>query len=259
MIDKEIKKHVAELLKKDAREDGRKPLEYRQPIAVKTGIADTAEGSAEVQIGDTIVQVGIKLSIGVPYPDTPDEGCLMVGAELLPMSNPEFELGPPGIQAIELGRVVDRGIRESKAIDNKKLCISAGEKVWMVSIDICPINDAGNLFDASTLAAIAALKNTKFPKVNEEGAVEYMELTDEGLPLQKTPIGVTVIKIGDRFIVDPTIDEEKAIDSRLTVTLDDDGTIVSLQKGGDDALTIDEVMQMVDIAEEKSQELRKAL
>lgn len=121
MINKEIKKHVAELLKKDAREDGRKALEYRQPITVKTKIADTAEGSAEVQIGETIVQAGVKLSIGTPYPDTPDEGCLMVGAELLPMSNPEFESGPPGIQAIELGRVVDRGIRESKAIDNKKI------------------------------------------------------------------------------------------------------------------------------------------
>jgi exosome complex component RRP42 len=259
MMDKEIKMHVADLLKKDARIDGRKPLEYRQPILVEYDIADTAEGSAQVTIGETIVQAGVKLSIGKPYPDTPDEGCLMVGAELLPLSNPEFELGPPGIQAIELGRVVDRGIRESKAIDTKKLCITSNEKVWMVSIDICPINDAGNLFDAAALAALAALKVARFPKVNEDGSVSYMELTDEKLPMRKTPIGVTVIKIGSKFIIDPVTEEEKSVDSRLTVTLDDDGTIVSLQKGGDEALTIDEIMQMVDIAEEKSQELRRAL
>ena len=90
MIDKEIKKHVTELLKKDARQDGRKPLEYRQPISVRYKVADTAEGSAEVQIGETIVQAGVKLSIGEPYPDTPDEGCLMVGAELTPLSNPKL-------------------------------------------------------------------------------------------------------------------------------------------------------------------------
>ena len=68
-----------------------------------------------------------------------------------------------------------------------------------------------------------------------------------------------MIKIENKFIIDPVTEEEKAVDSRLTVTLDDDGTIVSLQKGGDEALTIDEIMQMVDIAEEKSQELRRAL
>lgn len=129
----------------------------------------------------------------------------------------------------------------------------------MVSIDICPINDAGNLFDASTLAALAALQDTKFPKINEDGSVEYMELTDEGLPMTKKPIGVTVLKIGDKFIVDPTTEEEMATDARLTVTFDDDGTIVSMQKGGDSALTTDEIGQMIDIADEKSKELRKAL
>lgn len=259
MIDREIKKHVTELLKTDMRQDGRKPLEYRAPISVRYDITDTAEGSAEVQIGGTIVNAGVKLSLGTPYPDTPDEGALMVGAELIPMSNPEFESGPPGIQAIELGRVIDRGIRESKAIDNKKLCLKAGEKVWVVSIDVIPINDEGNLFDAGTLAAIAALKHTKFPKVNEDGAVEYMELTDESLPLEKIPIGVTVLKVGDKFLVDPTTQEEAAVDARLTTTMDNDGTIVSLQKGGDDALSIEEIMKMVDIAEEKSAELRAAL
>jgi exosome complex component RRP42 len=38
----------------------------------------------------------------------------MVGCELLPISHPSIESGPPGIDAIEIGRVIDRGIRESK-------------------------------------------------------------------------------------------------------------------------------------------------
>src|SRR3989339_1078431 len=114
-------------------------------------------------MGEQEKRVGNKRKVGEPYPDTPNEGTIIVGAELLPLSNPEFELGPPGIQAIELARVVDRGIRESKAIDFKKLCIEPGKKIWMVIIDICPINDAGNLFDAASLAALAALKDTRYP------------------------------------------------------------------------------------------------
>ena len=34
-----------------------------------------------------------------------------------------FDIGRPGIEAIELARVIDRGIRESGFIDFKKLCI----------------------------------------------------------------------------------------------------------------------------------------
>ena len=121
---------------------------------------------------------GVKMAIETPYPDTPDSGNLMVGAELSPMASPEFESGPPSIQAIELARVVDRGIRESKAIDFDKLCIEKGEKVWSVMIDLTPINDAGNLFDVAALSALAAIKNAKFPKLEEL----YWKLFEENFP-----------------------------------------------------------------------------
>lgn len=253
-----LKSHIINLLNSGRRLDGRKLTDYRQPITVEYGVVKTAEGSARVKIGDTEVMVGVKMDVGEPYPDMPNEGTIIVGAELLPLSNPEFELGPPGIQAIELARVVDRGIRESKAIDFKKLCIEKGEKIWMVIIDICPINDAGNLFDASSLAALAALKDTKFPAF-ENDKVDYKTKTDKSLKLEKIPIAVTVIKIGDKFIVDPDIEEERAIDARLTVSSIENGTLCALQKGGDAPLTQEEIDQMLDIGIEKAKELRKYL
>src|SRR3989344_9504507 len=194
-MNRESKNHIIKLLQSDTRLDGRKPLEFRQPVKVEYGISKTAEGSARVLIGETEVVVGIKMETMEPYPDTPDEGTIMVGAELLPLSNPDFESGPPGIQAVELARVVDRGIRESKALDFKKLCIKKGEKAWMLMIDIITINDAGNLFDASALAAVAALKDSKFPKL-EEDKVDYKVKTNKAIPLAKEPISVTVCKIG---------------------------------------------------------------
>jgi len=255
---KELRSHVIGLLNSNVRLDGRKPSEYRQPIELEYSIVKTAEGSARVKIGETDVIVGVKLEVGEPYPDSPDEGTIIVGAELLPMSNPEFELGPPGIQAIELARVVDRGIRESNAIDFKKLCITPGEKVWLVIIDICPINDAGNLFDASSLAALAALKDTKYPAFDGD-KVDYKHKTDKKLELEKEPIGVTVIKIGNKLIIDPDIEEEKVIDSRITVASLEDGTLCALQKGGDFPLTTEDIDEMLDIGIDKAKELRKYL
>ena len=257
-MNEELKSHIIELLDKGTRLDGRGPLEYRKPIKVEYDVSKSAEGSARVIIGETEMITGVKMAIESPYPDTPDKGNLMVGAELSPLANPEFESGPPSIEAIELARVVDRGIRESKAIDVDKLCIEKGEKVWAVMIDLAPINDAGNLFDVSSLSALAAVKSAKFPKM-EDGAINYLEKTKDSLPLQKEPISVTVCKIGKHFIVDPVTEEEKVIDARLTAAVGEDGKLYALQKGGETPLTEEEIIQMVDIAVDKTKELRKAL
>jgi len=255
---RELRTHIISLLNANTRLDGRKLTEYRKPIEVEYGVVKTAEGSARVKIGETEVIVGVKMEVGEPYPDLPDEGTIIVGAELLPLSNPEFELGPPGIQAIELARVVDRGIRESKAINFKKLCIESGKKVWLLLIDMCPLNDAGNLFDAASLAALAALKDAKFPAFDGE-KVDYKQKTNKKLPLEKLPIAVTVIKIGDKFIIDPDTEEEKTVDARLTVSSIEDGTLCALQKGGDFPLTIEDIDKMLEIGIEKGKELRNYL
>lgn len=245
--------HVKELIKKGKRLDGRAFDQYRD-IVVETNVAKSADGSARVKLGDTEVIVGIKMEIGTPYPDTPEQGAMMVGAELLPLSNPRYESGPPGIDSIELARVVDRGIRESHAIDVAKLCIEAGEKVWMVNIDIIPINSDGNLFDASALGALAAIKTAVFPKL-EDGKI-VREKTTTPLPVVAEPMAVTINKIEGQMLVDLQEDEEDAIDARLTVTSLPDGSFCSLQKGGDSALTTAEIGQMLDLAFQKAKELR---
>lgn len=253
----DLKEHVIKFLQRGLRVDGRKQLDYRD-ITIETGITKNAEGSARVKIGETEVLIGVKMEVGSSYPDTPDEGTIIVGAELLPLSSPEFEAGPPDIQAIELARVVDRGIRESRAVNFKKLCIEPGKKVWMCVIDIVTVNDAGNLFDASALGVMAALKNARFPEYDGE-KVNYKKVTDKKLPIEEEPISVTVLKIGEHFIVDPNTEEEKVYDARLTVAIMSNGDLCALQKGGDEALTEEEIGNMIEIAVEKSKELREKL
>ncbi|MBW3011160.1 exosome complex protein Rrp42 [Candidatus Woesearchaeota archaeon] len=252
-----ILQHVRDLATKGKRLDARKLDEYRD-ISVETGVVKTAEGSARVKLGKTEVLIGIKLSVGTPYPDTPNEGALMVGAELMPMSNPEFESGPPSIESIELARVIDRGIRESHAINQEKLCITPGEKVWMVSVDICTINADGNLFDAAGIATLAALKDTKFPKYDGE-TVDYKELTKDPLVIDQAPLPVTISKINEQLFVDLAENEEGAEDGRITATILEDGTVCSLQKGGPVPFSSEELGKVIDLAVEKSKEIRTNL
>ena len=252
-----IKEHVHALLTKGIREDGRKCEEYRKPITIEYGISPkSADGSARVKIGGTEVVAGVKLDVDAPYPDTPDKGNLIVSCELLPLSNPEFESGPPSIDSIELSRVVDRGIRESHAVDMEKLCITKGEKVWVLFVDIYPINDEGNLFDAVSLAALAALKDARFPAFDTKTKkVNYEERTTKKLPLTSLPVGITVIKVGEHLMVDPSSREEASLDARLTVTSVEDGTICAMQKGGDTQISMEEVDKMVALALQKAKEL----
>ncbi len=255
MKDQELKENILKALSKGIRTDGRLPEDVRD-IEIEFNVVEMAEGSARVKFGDTEVIAGVKLKLDKPYSDTPNEGVLMVNIELTPLSNPEFESGPPSVKSIEIARVIDRGIREGHAIDNKKLCVEPGEKVWCVNVDISPINTDGNLLDIGGLAALAALHSARFPKV-KDGVVNYNEKTDEKLPVLEEPIPVTVLKIGESFIVDPTNDEEKVFDSRLTATFRSDGNLCAIQKGGDGPLTTEDISKMLDLAQKTAGNIRE--
>lgn len=256
-MDYDTKKHIIDCLDKGVRYDGRKKDQLRD-IEIKTGVIETAEGSAHVKCGNTEVIAGVKMTVEKPFSDTPDEGILMVGAELYPLSNPKYESGPPDNKAIEVARVIDKGIRESKGLDNKRLCIRAGEKVWTINVDIAPLNDDGNLIDVGSIAALAAIKNAKFPKY-ENDKVDYKVKTDESLPYNKEPIAITVIKLGNHYIIDPTELEQDAIDARLTVISTEDGNLCALQKGGDWPLSVEDVDNMIELAILKAGEIRKLI
>ncbi len=257
MLNRELRKHVLKTLQSGLRFNNRGLEDFRE-VTVEFGVSKNAEGSARVTIGDTIVLAGVKMSIEKPFNDKPDEGILMVNAELTPMSSPDFEAGPPGDDAIEIARVVDRGIREAKTVDLTQLVIKPGEKVWGVSIDIVSVNEDGNLLDAAGLAAIAALTTARFPTYENE-KIDYKKITDKKLPIKELPIPITVVKIGDKLIVDVDTDEKEVVDARVTITSIEDGQIVSMQKGGEVGFTLEELDQMLEIALRKGKELRGKL
>jgi len=247
----EIRKdYMYDLAKKGERVDGR-ALDQHRDISVETGVISRAEGSARVQIGNTQVLVGVKIQPGEPFPDTPDKGIIITNAELVPLASPTFEPGPPKEDAIELARVVDRGIRESGALDLTGLCIEEGVKVWMVFIDVHVLDHDGNLIDAAALGAIAALLNAKLP--NER----YDMGKDVQLPVTDLPVAVTVAEIGGTLLLDPCLEEEQITSAKLTIIFNKDDTISGMQKSGTGMLTSEQIYQAIEMASNKAKEIRK--
>ena len=255
------KERIKESLKEGKRFDGRKFDEYRK-LVIESGVSKKAEGSVRVRLGETDVVVGIKMDVVAPYPDGLDEGVLMTSAEFLAISSPRYEPGPPKIGAIELARIIDRGIRESKYVDFKKLCIKEGEKVWQIFIDIYSINDDGNLLDAAAIGALAALKSAKIPKYDEKTErVQYGEWSDKKVPLveKNTPFTITIHKIGDRLIVDPNREEEDASEGRISIAMSGDSSenfINAMQKGNVATFSIEELEKVLELVENQWKEIK---
>lgn len=244
--------YLYNLVKNGKRQDGRDLNQFRD-ISIETDLISKAEGSARVKIGNTQVVAGIKMDVGEPYPDTPESGVITTAAELNPLASPDFESGPPDADAIELARVVDRGIRESEVIELDKLCIEPNEKIWIVFIDIHIIDYDGNLFDAASLAALAAILTAKVPAKRFDLGEDY------SLPVKEPPISCTSVKFNDVIVFDPSLDEEQIAEARITVATDSNGHIRAMQKGLNGSYTVDEIKKIIKVSLDNGNEIRKKL
>jgi len=255
--------HIVSLLDHGKRTDGRAFDEYRK-ISIIPDYIQKAEGSAIAKIGRTKVIAGVKTQLGAPYPDSPNKGVVTATVELIPIGSPDFESGPPRDRAIEVARVTDRAIRESKCVPNDALVLIPGKKVWILFIDLYVLDHDGNLFDACELAAISALKNTKIPDykiVKDENGEETVELLETSSPLKldHIPISCTFAKLGKNLIIDPGLKEEQIQDTRLTLSFTEENKICATQKGESGTFTVDEIKKCIDIAAERSKEIRGKL
>ncbi len=242
--------YIRRRMQQGERKDGRAFDELREITITPNYIHEKAEGSCCVQLGNTKVIAGVKVNVGTPFPDVPDEGVLMVSAEHAPLAASHFEAGPPGENSIELARVVDRAIRESGMIDTGTLCIAAGEAVYMVGIDIHVLDYDGNLIDAAAIASLVALLQTNLPPYDPETGALDRDSDGDALPVQDKALSITGYVIDDGVIFDPDYAEESIADARLTVGFKEDGTICSVQKGGWKPLTRE---QITDIAQQCAQ------
>jgi len=231
-------------------------------ISIKTNVLEKANGSSLVKLGNTTILAGIKIELGQPYPDTPNEGVLQVHAELSPLASSLFEPGPPDENSIELSRVIDRSLRDPKVIDFNSLIINPGNKAWIIWIDLYALDYDGNLFDASMLATMSALYTARMPELEEleTGEIKIKnKVSNKPIKINKRIVSVTTAKIGKYIIVDPNLDEEIISDTRSVLVFDEEGNIVGAQKTGMGSYTMEEINNTIEISSKASQVYFKLL
>lgn len=250
---------ILDLLKQGRRLDGR-ALDEQRPITIETGVIPKANGSARVRLGDTEVITGVKVQPDKPFPDLGDKGILICTAEILPLADPHVEPGPPTEEVIELARVVDRGIRETEMIDLHQLVLIEDKSVVGIFIDSSVIDSAGNLFDACSYASVAAVLSSTIPKyeIKDEVPVLVDGVTSKP-PIKTLPVSVTMARIGDYIVVDPSREEEMCMDARITITTNSTGNICALQKGGNDGFSVDQLLKCSEMAISVGTKIRKQL
>ena len=259
IIDDLKRQQILALLEQGTRVDGR-AFDQMRRIVIETGAIPKANGSARVRLGDSEVICGVKIQPDKPFPDTGDRGVFICTAELLPLSHPTVETGPPGEAVIELARVVDRGVRESHMVDVSQLVIERDVSVVGVFADNTVVDYDGNLFDACSYATTAALLTASSPKWEmRDGRPALVEGVVQGVPTTTIPASITIAKIGGHLLIDPNADEWDCMEARITITTDSDGNICALQKGGEDGFTMEEIKKAGRMAVEAGRSVRETI
>ncbi|KUO79273.1 MAG: exonuclease [Vulcanisaeta sp. OSP_8] len=238
---------MKKMVEQGVRIDGRGLGSYRE-LSINMNVVKTADGSSIVSLGNTKVIAGVKVEVGKPFEDTPDEGALIVNLEIAPTASPDVEPGPPDENSIEIARIVDRAIRHSGFLDFKSLSIVTGKHAWFLWVDIYVLNHDGNLVDAATIAAVAALMSTTLPKVELDPAGNILRIdrsnrTQLSLNIDKMPLTITHVKMGNLIIIDPTREEEDLSDGMYVIGVAG-GNVVAIQKVIG-AFTRDEINYMI--------------
>jgi exosome complex component RRP42 len=253
------RKYIINNLKKEERIDGRGLWDYRE-FKIEADTISSAEGSADVSLGDTRIITGLKYDIGTPFPDLPNEGVCTIMAELLPIASPLFESGPPDEQSIELARVVDRGIRHADCIQTKKLCIKEEEAVYILFADMYVLNHGGNLIDCGGVSVLATLISSQIPegKMTDNGVEWTGNYIMGDMIVNELPLVLTFAKIEDMIFVDPNLAEELVSDGRMSISVTEN-KITAIQKSGTATFSNDEIQLITQKALEIGNSLRNKL
>ncbi|GMF28953.1 unnamed protein product [Phytophthora lilii] len=209
------------------------------------------------------------------------------------MASPSFEASASAgrsaassVAAAELARLVERGVRESRALDTEALAVVAGEKVWAITCHVHVVDHGGNLVDAASLAAIAALMHYRRPEVavkegtGGSGGVTVYSVDEHAavpLSLHHIPISISFCFLqpaakmqgtggddddmdadedGEPIIfMDPTDREERITDARMSFTFNSFRELCAVHKIGGAAISSATVLRCANVAAARAVEL----
>ncbi|KZP27977.1 hypothetical protein FIBSPDRAFT_817989 [Athelia psychrophila] len=227
--------YLERFISENVRPDGRAFDAWRD-ISVNVGSISTADGSALVRLGDTTIVCGVKAEIADPELDRPEAGFLVPNLDLPAICSPKFKPGPPTEEAQVLSDRLNDALTASGIISPASLVIHPGKAVWVLYVDATCINYDGNAFDATLIAMVAALKNTRLPKTTfdeDSGRTTCSRQDKQPLKIAREPLSMSFGLFDSAHILsDPTSFEEPLMDTTISVIMDERGHLISVSQLG---------------------------
>jgi len=247
----------------------------------------STDGSARVKIGGTEVLAAVKAEItaveeGAAFPENPH-----FFVDISPVAT-QHHSRKQNEYTEELARVLYAAYNTDSVLPDRKKLVLAKTHVWVLYVDISVLQLDGNLMDTISLAAKAALADTKICNVivrpADEGKI-MIDLPEESstwsIDVSQAPLLVGVNKVGDHCVVDADPTEEQCSTSALFVgvqpspsslvccsetmrTTDeadagDECVVTCIVKNGVGTLELESIDEMVAMAVRVARTLNKAL
>ena len=191
----------------------------------------------------------VSWEITSPKDARPTDGILFVNVEISPMAAPYFEAGKQSELGVEVNRLLERCLRESRCLDMESLCISAGIKVFAIRVDLHVLNYDGNITDALSIAAIASMCHFRRPDVTvcgEDVTIHSMEDRDPiPLNIHHMPMCVSFAFYdnGNYMLVDPSEKEEVVASGKMVIGMNRHREICLMQMSGGMLLQKEQILR----------------
>lgn len=261
------KLHPGEYLKRfldgpGVRSDGRAPSAARRQTITTSSIA-TAVGSSMVKLGRTTAVAGVTAALAPPDPTASDQSA---GTLTLTVHIPPLAGGPTSGSSGATGSARDADVAALAAfvrentlpfVDLPALAVEASLLVWHLSLSVYILDHDGNTFDASLLAAVAALHDTRLPKARliddlpatdldfDEDDTGVLAVVSDDRPIRLTipdfALSATFTVFDTHFLLDPTREEELVAHARVTLVLRANGELRAVQKPGGAAVSVADI------------------
>lgn len=250
----------------DLRNDGRRRCEYRS-IEIETKLMPQSHGSARLRIGKTDILVAVKVELDVPHAEKPNHGKLEFFVDCSANATPAFEGKGGDDLATEISNILALAYKTPEVFDLTCLCILPQKKCWKVYVDVLILQCDGNLFDAVGAGVKAALFDTEIPRVTAatlDGGEPDIQLSDDPydcvkLDTNNYPVIITLCKIGDNCVVDPTLEEEMCSGSSIVVSVLPNSKISSVVKIGYSSMQSATLIKSLQMARDVGLQLNAAI
>jgi exosome complex component RRP45 len=189
----------------------------------------------------------VKADIVIPKPDRPSEGPIVFRVDT-GIKDDSRKL------STEIGKLFEKIIKESNALDPSSLCITTGKYVWALTCETTLISDEGNIIDAMSFALVLALLDFRKPGVTVEKGQVQLKTNLQALSVHHIPVSFTFGLMENGVFLDPYLQEEEAYEGRITITINVYKDVCSIHKPGGMPIEHSTLIKLVEVCELKVKE-----